>query len=120
MRKILLLILFSVFMLSKAQNIAEPGKEYDYYCIVFMGKWSKAYISMPFSEFDHAIMNEEGKKKSFNNDVELLTYMSKHGWKYVESITYDGKAAYLMKKTVMDDDEAKSKIILESDLEQKK
>lgn len=120
MRKIVLLILLSVFMSSKAQNIAEPGKEYDYYCIVFMGKWSKAYISMPFSEFDHAIMNEEGKKKSFNNDVELLTYMSKHGWKYVESVNYGGNAAHLMKKSVRNDSEAKGELILEYEIEKKK
>ncbi len=120
MRKIILLILLSVFMSSKAQNIAEPEEPYDYYCIVYIGNWSKAYVSMPFSGNVHAIMNEDGKKKSFNNTVELLTYMSKHGWKYVESITYDRNSAYLMKKTVRSDNEAKGELILEYEIEQKK
>ena len=120
MRKIVLLILLSVFMSSKAQNIAEPGMSYDYFCIVFIGNWSKSYVSMPFSSNVHAIMNEEGKKLSFKNTAELLTYMSKHGWKYVESTTYDGNAAYIMKKTVRSDEEAKGELILECDVEQKK
>ena len=120
MRRIVLLILLSVFMSSKAQNIVEPEEPYDYYCIVIVGNWSKAYIIMPFSEFRHAIMNEEGKKKSFNNEAEILTYMSKHGWKYVESITYDKNSAYIMKKTVRSDNEAKGELILEYEIEQKK
>ena len=117
MKKVVLLFLLCSCLASTAQNNIEPVETYDYYCIVYIGKWSKAYISMPFSEFSHAIMNKEGKKKSFNNHVDLLTYMSKQGWKYVESTTYDGNAAFLMKKPVRNDDEAKGDLLLESDFE---
>ena len=120
MRKVLFLFMLFVCTYTLAQRIDKPGEPYDYFCIVFMGNWSKAYVSMPSYSNVHAIMDENDKKKSFNNDAEILTYMSKNGWQYVESIKYDKYSAYLMKKTVNTDEEAKGSLILELDVEQKK
>lgn len=106
--------------MTKAQNIAEPGKPYDYFCVVFIGNWSKAYVMIPSSPNYEAIMNTDGKKISFYHVSDLLTYMSKRGWKYVESAQCEGKPAYVMKKTVNKDEEAKVGLLLESDFEQNK
>jgi len=50
MKKILLFLMLSVSIGAKAQNVAEPGKPYDYYCEVALehisGKFNRCRINL--------------------------------------------------------------------------
>ena len=81
-----------------AQRVNGPAKPYDYYCYVRVLGWN-GEISYPGDSNWATLMDDGGKKLKFKNDAELLNYMSKRGWTYVDM--KDDK--YLMKIEVKND-----------------
>ena len=120
MKKLLLLGLLSVFsFVSYAQNYTNDGKPYDYFCMMQGLKNLSGVLRIQIiwnnTEKHENLRDEKGEKVEFKSIVDMLNYMSKRGWIYVEQITYDNVHNYLFKKTVTNDDEAKEGLYFESD-----
>ena len=120
MKKLLLLGLLFVFSLvSNAQNYKNDGKPYDYFCMMQGFKNLSGVLRIQIiwenQEKHENLRNEKGEKVEFMSIVDMLNYMSKRGWTYVEQVTYDKVQNYVFKKTVTNDKEAKEGLYFESD-----
>ena len=119
MKKSLLLVLFIVFSLvSYAQNFKNDGKPYSYFCEIYRYGTTNIEIKWPENKKDTHLSDENGKLLEFNNVFEALNYMSKRGWELV-SVTYvnerTGEKAYILKKMVSNDKEAKEGLYFDKD-----
>lgn len=118
MKKIILLFLVMFMTVgANAQNYKNDGKPYDFFCMVQGFKNLAMEIIWDKKEKHEYLRNEKGEKIEFMSIVDMLNYMSKRGWTYVEQITYDKVHYYVFKKTVTNDSEAKEGIYFESDFD---
>ena len=104
MRKLLFVMMIAILpMVAEAQRVDKPGEPYDFYCVV---KYYVGYCRIDYKKgdnFSREIRNENGKRKTFNSESEVINYMTKRGWTYVE---YIGDNKFLFKKAVKTDEEA--------------
>ncbi len=115
MRKFLFIVLLFVCTGISAQDEKKQNEPNDVYCIVFRNLLSKAGVLLPFNDDINFLVNHNGKKISFSNDSELLTFMNERGWKYVERTKYHGLKAYIMNKKVYNNDEIKEGLNFKND-----
>lgn len=120
MRKILFIVLLFVCTWISAQRVDKPGEPYDYFCEIMLTNDDKALIFLPDWD-DNApqiLCDKENEPIVFKNEKDMLVYMSKRGWVYLEKVIHDlhgpllsvSKKAYFMKKVVTDDKQCTEKI----------
>lgn len=90
-------------MISFAQRVDKPGEAYDVYCEVSTSWLSQVTIKLGDTEY--YIAKEKCGDMTFGSDADVLSYMSKRGWEYVEGNRAVG-GRYILKKSVVCDDEA--------------
>lgn len=103
-----------------AQNYENDGKPYYFYCEIQgrFGMGGKLHLSILWKDQEEKeLRNEKGEDVEFNNMIEIINYMSKRGWEYVESYHYPNSISYLFKKQVTKDEDAKKGIYFKSDFE---
>ena len=103
MKKLLLLSSLFLSLNVSAQRIDKPNEPYDIYCTVSITL--EASIIMGEDKEEYYILNENGEKMKFNKETQIMTYMSKKGWDYVER-TGDYKLDFLFRKKIKSDEEA--------------
>ena len=109
MKKLLLLLLVCISISVYAQNIANPGEPYDYYCFLHLygnEPELKVEIKTPDSVKTLTILNEENKQILFNNETSLILFMSKRGWQYIRTEKRDVFYWIIMKKSIVNDENA--------------
>lgn len=86
-----------------AQRVDKPGEAYDVYCEVSTSGLSQVTIELGGTKY--YIAKEKWGDITFENDADVLSYMSKRGWEYVERNPAIG-GRYFLKKKVFSDVEA--------------
>lgn len=118
MKKYLLLIMLLLGICSaNAQNYKNDGKPYAFYCKIYKSGSSNIGIRWPDNKKDNTLCNENGDEIKFNNVIDALTYMSKRGWE-LDAVTYiepSRDKAYILKKMVTNDEEAKEGLYFTKD-----
>lgn len=116
---IILVLLLLGICSANAQNFKNDGKPYDYFCMMQGFKNLSGVLRIQIiwanKEKHENLRDEKGEKVEFKSIVDMLNYMSKRGWTYVEQVTYDKVQNYVFKKTVTSDAEAKEGLYFESD-----
>jgi len=107
MKQLLLCLMFCCTLSVSAQRVNGSAKPYDYFCYVRVLGWD-GEISYPGDRNWATLMDDDGKKLKFKNDADLLNYMSKRGWTYVDK--KDDK--YLMKIEVVNDEQVYNQLNL--------
>lgn len=106
MRKILFFIVLCCCISANAQRVDKPGEAYDYFCYVYIDM-SHAIVVFP-DQKKKTLADENGKAIKFKYITEVLTYLSKRGWIFVDSYgdnkTYD--KSVIVKKSVSADEQA--------------
>lgn len=119
MKKIILICLVLMSLNVNAQNIKNDGKPYAFYCMMQGFKNLSGVLRIQIiwnnKEKHENLRDEKGEKVEFNSIVDMLNYMSKRDWEYVEQITYDKVSNYVLRKYVKTDEEAKEGLYFESD-----
>lgn len=120
MKKIILLFIVMLMTVgANAQNYKNDGKPYDYFCMMQGFKNLSGVLRIQIiwdkKEKHEYLRDENGEKVEFKSIVDMLNYMSKRGWTYVEQVVYDKVQNYVFKKTVTSDAEAKEGLYFESD-----
>jgi len=86
-----------------AQRVDKPVASYEYFCFV-QRTTNKAYLITDKPVLSHYIYDKDGNLVEFENDVEIINYMTRRGWMYVESIDAGrDNMIYVMKKNVTND-----------------
>lgn len=120
MKKYLIIIMLLLGICSaNAQNFKNDGKPYAFYCKIYRCGSSndKIGIRWPTYKKDNILYNENGEEIKFNNAIEALNYMSKRGWE-LDAVTYiepSREKAYILKKMVTNDEEAKEGLYFTKD-----
>ena len=119
MKQLFILVLLLMGISSaKAQNFKNDGKPYAYYCQIFRYGSTNMEITWADNKKDTHLSDEKGELLQFNNAFEAINYMSKRGWELV-SVTYinerTGEKAYILKKMVTNDKEAKDGLYFDRD-----
>ena len=116
MKRFLLFAILAAFScFASAQNYRNDGKPYAYYCQIV--GWMSLSSQLNFrilwnnKKLENTLCDENGNKVEFLTIVQLMNYMTKRGWEYVECPIYDdlGRKAlfhYIFRKYVTNDDEA--------------
>ena len=107
MKKIILLLLFVLPVLSQAQNtvvaVASPQEQY---CMVLATSKllsNKVTITIDFGQEtkmfafkDTRLKDDDGAVKNFNSVIDALNYMASQGWQFVNAyvITVGGQNVY--------------------------
>jgi len=107
MRKILLFIVLCCCISASAQRVDKPGEAYDYFCNIHAdGTSFKVFLLGK----NHILANEDGKSIKFKNITEIITYLSKIGWVFVDSYGDEKSSSndlhIIMRKTVTSDEQA--------------
>lgn len=115
MRNFLFILLLMIAVPSFSQRVDKPGEPYDYYLHVWpymdFGKGISVKLKVRFAGMkEKSLVDENGKKLTFSNLSEAITYMSKRGWEFVDQFSYDKEHVFLMKKQVTDDSQAKDNL----------
>ena len=109
-----------------AQNYKNDGKPYAFYCqfigeMQASGKVKPKRIIWDDIKGETKLTDKEGKVLEFNNMVELMNYMSKRGWTFVDCEIYGSSwYYYFFVKTVTNDKDAREGFYFESDFDLKK
>ncbi len=103
MRKLFVLILAMLPLICSAQRVDKPGEPYYVYCETSLSISSNVTIRL--NEQDFYIAKEKLGDIEFKNEADVLSYMSKRGWEYVERNQAIG-GRYIMRKMVNNDNEA--------------
>lgn len=119
MKKLLILMMTILLCLPMfAQNYENDGKPYYFYCQI-SGSFNlggKLRLSILWKDKEeNELRNEKGEKIEFKNMIEIINYMSKRGWEYVESNPSTNSLSYLFKKQVTKDEDAHKGIYFKSD-----
>ncbi len=114
MKKYLLVLFLLMSLTSSAQSLTNEGSTYPIYCIVYgyIG-WDdelNAIISMNQKEKMSYLCNMEGQPIAFNSVPQIINYMAKLGWVYVDNVTIQNSLRFIMKKMVKSDEEALEKM----------
>lgn len=102
MRKLFVLILAMLPLVCSAQRVDKPGEPYYVYCEISSSVLSQVTIKVNKQEY--WIAKEKWGDIKFENEADVLSYMSKRGWEYVEGNQAIG-GRYILKKSVVYDDE---------------
>ena len=84
MKKLILFLFFMLPMVVNAQRIDKPGEPYEFFCVVVKGVGNSASIS--FSSKNYSYRNLYNNGAGFDNEADIINYMTKRGWQYVECI----------------------------------
>ena len=122
MRKILLLIVLCCCIDASAQRIDKPGETYDYFCEVALTNENKAMIFLPEKDDNDALIicDSLNTPLVFHNEKDMLVYMTKRGWVYIEKVIHDihaplfslSRKAYFLRKSITCDEEVLNGLIL--------
>lgn len=107
MRKILLFIVLCCCISASAQRVDKPGEAYDYFCKISPG--DKCFEVLLLGS-NRILANEDGKAIKFDDITEVMTFLSKRGWIFVDSYGDEKSSRYglriIMRKTVTSDEQA--------------
>lgn len=123
MKKLLFVLFLMTCLTSSAQSIVKEGASYPVYCFVHgYEDWGelKALVEMNQKGKSSYLCNLDDEPVVFNSVPQILTYMSKLGWVYVESVVLENTLHFVMKKEVKSDEEALENMKLLSNSELKK
>lgn len=122
MRKILFFIVLCCCISANAQRVDKPGEAYDYFCEVALTNENKAMIFLPEKDDNDALIicDSLNTPLVFHNEKDMLVYMTKRGWVYIEKVIHDihgpiislSRKAYFLKKTVKDDSQVLCGLLL--------
>lgn len=105
---LLVMILLPIAAMCQESNSEKP---YPVFCVVSPKTASnslsdfRVFAVIEINEmFAHYICDEQNEQVYFQTTVDILNYMSKHGWEYVEK--RDEKNSYIFKKAAVSPDEA--------------
>lgn len=117
MKKILYILLF-LCMCGKidAQSVVKEGAEYYYYCRVGCSLDKYGVIYLPSEKDAMVICDSSGEQIKFQSLFEVVNYMAKRGWEYIETshgkfLTIDIDMA-LIKKSITDDSQVNDHLVL--------
>ena len=107
MRKILFFIVLCCCISASAQRVDKPGRAYDYFCNIYAdGTSFKVFLLGK----NRILANEDGKSIKFKNITEIITYLSKIGWVFVDSYGDEKSSSndlhIIMRKTITSDEQA--------------
>lgn len=129
MKKIsfILLMVFAFCISSNAQNVKNDGKPYAFYCQIVGNENLIGQLRLKLlwdnQKEENDIRDKDGNKVEFQSMVDVMNYMSKRGWEYVECNFFgaNGKntAHYVFRKMVTNDSEAKEDLYFKSDFNKK-
>lgn len=110
---IMLLVLLMMPLTASSQEVNKESKKYPVYCIVSSKAASKSlsdfrlWAVVEINEmFAHFICNEENEPVYFQTHVDILNYMSKQGWTYIEKTNNVSSSEYLFMKEASSPGEA--------------
>ncbi|MDY3852433.1 MAG: hypothetical protein SO013_06030 [Prevotella sp.] len=111
MNKIKLLLL----MLLVSTSVSFAQDKYDTYCELIESQQILTYkitVEIDFGQPTKPatyLCDEQGKKMLFNSMIDVLNYMSKRGWKLVQTytVTYSGNSScrYILVKQIEKDED---------------
>lgn len=101
-----------------AQSVVKEGAEYYYYCGVQCGADKNGLIYLSSEKDAMIICDSSGEQIKFQTLFEVVNYMSKRGWEYIETsqskfLTVNIDIA-LLKKTITDDSQVTEHLVLKS------
>lgn len=105
MKKFILIFLLTLHMNASAQRIDKPNEPYFVYCYLSISMQNEAQLTIGEDGNYYIIADEDGEKLSFPSKANFLTYMSKRGWEYVESLI-PNDWYFILRKAVLSDNEA--------------
>ena len=117
MKKLIIALLMMAAMPACAQRIDKPGEPYEYFIQIepigeMSGKF-KAKIDMLDGKGRKYVVDENGKKLEFVNKADIINYMTKRGWYYVDYYIASKTFELYFKKEIKSDNEAKANIRIE-------
>jgi hypothetical protein len=92
-------------LICSAQRVDKPGEPYYVYCEISSSVLSQVTIKV--NKQKYWIAKEKWGDIEFEDEADVLSYMSKRGWEYIERNQAIG-GLYIMRKKVINDDEALS------------
>ena len=113
MKRIFYVLLFLALSLCvKAQDITPFEKTYDVYCVYYgqlqiSGRVKPQKLIWGDSKKEVKLVSQDGKEIDFKNMVDVVNYMSKRGWRFVDNETFQDRFYVILAKSVTCDDEAK-------------
>lgn len=110
-RFLFVLLLFVCGLSSQAQDLQESENLYDYYCSITMsgGHGCIRFPNMQLEEIPElTIVDNEGVAIEFQDIHDVLYYMAKNGWEYIDHYSWGSyhKTWFLLKKKVFKDEDA--------------
>jgi hypothetical protein len=121
MKKFILLMLLAlnICVQANAQNVKNDGKPYAFYCIIVGSRNLAGQLRLQIlwdnMKTENNLRDKDGKKIEFKSMVDALNYMSKRGWDYVESVTYEQVVHFVFRKYVTKDEDAKEDLYFQFD-----
>ncbi len=113
MKRIFYVLLFLALSLCvKGQDITPSVKKYDVYCVYYgqlqmNGRVKPQKLIWGDSKKEVKLVSQDGEEIDFKNMVDVVNYMSKRGWRFVDNETFHDRFYVILAKSVTCDDEAK-------------
>lgn len=109
----MIMLLLVMSQTTFGQEVNNESKKYPVYCVVSSKAASKSlsdfrlWAVVGINEMlAHYICNEENEQIYFQTQVDILNYMSKQGWSYIEKTSNAGASEYLFMKEAASPEEA--------------
>lgn len=103
MRKLFLLSLLLLSLSVSAQRKDKPNDPYNVYCTINCVKYSYYTVFIGEDDSEYIVLDDAGNKIEFGKLNKVFTFMSKRGWDFVKE---QSNGTYLLKKTIINDNEA--------------
>ena len=107
MKKLFLLFLLCICLGTKAQNVETQAQTYNYCIACYFDAYTLKF-HIPGSDNTQKLIDENGKIIKFKSVAEVITYMSKKGWVYVDAFrdARNDHLCYYFQKSVTNDEQA--------------
>ena len=120
MRYLFFLMLLLLCTGAKSQDIKNEGMTYDYYCVYYgqaqiSGKIKPVKLIWGDRKDEVKLTNSEGEIIEFNNMVDVSNYLSKRGWKVIDTGAHGSYWYVVYVKSVRNDKEAKEGLFFNKD-----
>ena len=121
MNKLILSLVFLLLSLSvNGQEKNSDSETFDYYCAYYgqlqmSGKVKPKKLIWGDNKDEVKLTDKDGKEIEFRNMVDVANYLSKRGWKFVESETFHDACFVIFVKKITSDENPKEGLYFNTD-----